>query len=244
MVRNRIVDAFAALALALGTFALNGPAGAAQATLAARPKVGQCRNLTPAQANGVSDTSAPIPCSRPHTARTFAVADVPTNVHYKTLNYAGLYSVGLRVCIPRFWKTLGSTATTRDQSAFTYVFFAPTKAQRANGARWVRCDLTMQGGNGFLPLPATPSPVLKNGITTSTRRCLDSQNLRTNCSSAHIRRSRTAFVVKSQTYQSHAQFIATAERRCPHADTFYTRPDKTTWNLGDHVIVCYLTTTS
>src|ERR1700710_924469 len=43
------------------------------------PKVGACYRLTPRQTERPSSDRAPVPCSSPHTAQTFAVGTLPAS---------------------------------------------------------------------------------------------------------------------------------------------------------------------
>jgi hypothetical protein len=249
--RTRVLPVLAALAAA--AFALTGlvligaPAGAVTdhpaTKLPPKPKVGQCRNLTPAQAAPSANNSPTTPCSEPHTTYTFAVANVAKRVNLKHISAAKFQKAGLDVCNPRFNKLLGRTYLVRDQSAFTYIFFGPTKAQRAAGARWIRCDLAVDGVSGFLDLPPVHRPLLSGPLTNAERRCLTSQRNTVPCTEAHVLRSVGAFTVKKHKMPTIAQLTALGAKHCPSAD-YYSWPSKYRWSAGDHVEVCYRSTTT
>jgi hypothetical protein len=253
---NRILASLAALLVVASGFALlttapsNAAAGRA-AQLPAKPRVGQCRTTTFAQSFNMADSHKPVPCSKAHTMHTFAVPNVPKRLAYKNIGAAKLEQVAVTACTRPFWKALGGSFATRDETAYTWVYFAPTKAQRKAGARWLRCDvilpMTLPGATSsqLAPLSNLPFPVIGNrSITDAIRSCLTAVNhgYVTTCDHPHAARSDRTFTIASATKPSQATVNAAAATKCPaeHAIAPYYRY----WDFGDHTIVCYSTTTS
>ncbi|HET6152706.1 MAG TPA: septum formation family protein [Marmoricola sp.] len=247
MTRTRILPLVAAALTALFCLAaLAAPSGAAASQAAkapAKPKVGQCRNLTNAQSAALSDNSPTVPCSSPHTTYTFAVANAPKSVNMKHISSAKLGTVGLSVCLPRFHKTLGAPWTVGDQTLYQFTYFNPTKAQRNHGARWFRCDLVFVDSGHLDALPITHRPFIPSPMPDSIRRCITSANRYTPCVEGHAYRPFAAFTFKAKKYPKRAVFVKEGAAHCPSA-TNYSWAPKVLWNAGDHAEICYRSTTS
>lgn len=250
MPKNRIMIALAVLALALSTFALDGPAGARGASVPGRPKVGQCRTTTFAQGYGLNDTHRPVPCSKPHRLKTFAVASLPKGINALKASENTWGRQADAKCTRPFWKALGSSFSIRDQSAYTWSFFIPTRAQIRHGARWIRCDLSLQvtppGANSeWALLPNVAFPMIgSRPLTDSIRKCLSDSTHRyiTTCSKPHAARADQTFVMNSSAFPSGAAIQAAANTHCPGKRFTTSYPFE--WKLGDHTVTCYSVTTS
>lgn len=243
----RTVLVACALSCALaGALAIVAPSNAAPDSSAAKPEAGQCRQLTPAQGEPSSNNSPTVSCSDPHTNYTYAVPTVPRRIKFKKISSAQFSKLGLSLCGgPRFDKALGRTDLVRDQTVYGSMFFGPSKAQRADGARWMRCDLFLLAGRDLGELPPTQHPMLQGPITDAVRRCLTHDHYFTTCITAHAYRSVTAFTVHSKKYPTKAQFTAQGRKHCPSsANDFFSWPFKSDWSTGDRGEVCYHATTS
>jgi hypothetical protein len=236
MSRSRLFIAVVALAAAVGLVA---PANAVSAQTTAAPVTGRCYNLTYSQIMPMSSTVPYVHCTDKHTTKTFYVKNVPSTVDYKHITGAEFSKVAIQICQPKFVTTLGSTPENQHLTVYDYVFFAPTSAQRAAGARWVRCDLVLWGGKSLRALPTNSTPVIQGEITDTTKRCLvTTDHLYTTCAGVHSYRSTTAHTLSGTWYRTYNQFVAKGAQLCPTAE-LYTWPSKSQWNLGDHVLVCY-----
>jgi hypothetical protein len=240
------------LTLALATVGLLAAAPTARAAGAGgKPAVGECRNITAAEAAAKSNTTAPIPCSQAHNDRVIAVAKLPTGVTWDQLSDHQVIKQGVKQCTPAFRHTLGQNDTVRDRSAYDFVFFQPTPAQITAGARWLRCDLVLRHASSLSKLPNDKVPAL-GGLPLSNKvaRCLKgTDNLTTTCSSTHRYRATGSFAVASKTFPGRKKLIAIGRNRCPslvHSRNYlFTWKPKLVWNLvHDQVIVCFTKTTS
>lgn len=230
---------------AAGTFAVIAPSSASPSHLTSKPAVGRCRNLTAAQAAPMTNSSPTVPCSSPHTTYTFAVPNLPRSVNVKHLTSAKLEVAGIRACMPGYRKLLGRSWGVEEQSVLNFSFFAPPAAQRAHGARWVRCDLILIDGPKLGQLPTVHRPVLGSGIPDAVRRCYTQDGHYVPCTETHNERAVTAITVHSTKRLTEQQFIKQGEARCPAGDrAFFSWPNKYDWALGDHVEVCYRATRS
>lgn len=243
---SRLVAAFGAV-VAL-TITAPASAGAAKATTG-KPSVGQCRSLTMAQASAASDTSSPTRCSGAHNDRVIAVPNLPKGVSYGELNTAGkVRTVAVRLCYRPFRKALGQTDLVRDMTAYSYLYFVPTAQQRAKGAHWLRCDLTLRHGLTLGNLPTDRKPALtRKKVAANVRRCLTggASPVTTSCTTKHRYRAAGAVKIAIKKYPGRKAMVKIGHNRCPaitttDADYRFTWSSKTVWNVAeDHTLVCY-----
>ena len=123
---------------------------------------------------------APVDCATEHTAITYAVAELPTDLRYPENGPSGVpvlegpEATYLRSrCHPSGVMNDGI----EDGSRITSALYLPTPEQWAQGERWVRCDLGVQAlgpvsDHAREPLPATVPEVLAESFG-AYRRCLD-----------------------------------------------------------------------
>lgn len=214
-----------------------------------QPAVGECRDLDLAQAMKRSDNTAPIDCASAHTTRVVAVGHLPAALDWDSPNRK-LSRAAVKVCEPAAAEALGGTAALRNRSAYGGFWFVPTKAQRAHGARWFRCDLALYGGARLLRLPTDDVPALGGApLPDSVARCLTAKTFAlTTCARKHTFRATGTFRMRQDTYPTHRQFYAAAMKRCParvdSASWLWSFRGKDAWELGDHTVVCYTKTRS
>jgi hypothetical protein len=243
--RTRLLAAVgAAVALTVAAPAHAGDSKAATG----KPTVGQCRSLTLAQASAASNTTAPIGCASPHNDRVIAVPHLPKGVTYAELDTAAkLTRVAVRLCYPAFRAALGQNDRVRNSSAYTYLYFQPTAKQRSNGARWLRCDLTLRHAKSLANLPTDRKPALtRSRLPAGVKRCLAGKALlTTTCKASHRYRVAGAVTVDIKRYPGRSRMIKIGRSRCPaitttDADYRFTWSGKTVWNVArDHTLVCY-----
>ena len=107
---------------------------------ATAPKVGACYRLTPEDTGRSSSGSAPVACSSPHTAQTFAIGTLPrsTGTSYDAAEHGRwLYPR----CEAAFEKLLAVDESMALRIRLSWAWFRPTERGWAKGARWYRCDL-------------------------------------------------------------------------------------------------------
>jgi hypothetical protein len=236
------VSAVAALALTVPAYAGGSPSRGDTA-----PTVGECRSITLAQASAASDTSSPGDCSTAHDDRVIAVPDLPSGVSYADLDAVGILHTATRLCYPALRAALGRDDRVRGRSAYIYLYFVPTAAQRAAGARWLRCDLTMRHGATLGDLPTDRVPALPTArLPAKVTRCLTGRDhLVTVCSASHSYRATGSFTVGLDRFPGRARMARIAQRRCP-ALVSTDHDFRFTWVPGfaydlahDHTVVCY-----
>lgn len=172
------------------------PSGSPTAVADHRPQVGQCRQLTAADIRPRTNETPTVPCTRPHTAITYAVID---NVPLTTLSSTSedyLRAHLAPMCGKRFSKALGpSPSTAIDVNLAWYI---PTAEEIADGARWVRCDVAAYDyGTGrkahqavaIYPLPKHGLPLFPRGakVPDSLSECWTTKAM-VRCSQPHTYR--------------------------------------------------------
>lgn len=229
------------------------PAGAAPAAAGTRPTVGECRQLTATQVAAPTDTSGPIPCSTTHDDRVIGVPNLPTGVTWAELDTSTkVVHMGVTLCTPPWRSALGQSDRLRDRTAYSFVFFRPTRKQQASGARWLRCDLVLLHGPSLAPLPTDREPALPGTtIPRTVRRCLGGKQLLTTaCTYPHRYRATGSFVVGSKTFPGRKTMLRISRTRCPAYvrtphDFWFTYHGAFEWNhLHERAVVCYTRTTS
>lgn len=228
-------------------------AGAGAATATPRgpdyqaPQVGDCHQITLAQGGQASETSAPTDCATSHTVRVIAVGHLPDGVTWSQT--AAVAKAATRACVPALDETLGRSAKVRDSSAYTSLWFIPTKDQRSHGARWIRCDIALYGGSKLVALPTDATPALDAPpLPDKVARCLTGKALTTTCARTHAWRATGTFTVASKKFPGTKRLNRLATDKCVSrisGNTYrWTYKSPLVWNLGDHVVVCYSKTSS
>jgi hypothetical protein len=213
------------------------------------PIVGECKNYTLAEGAGETETSAPVDCATSHTAKVVAVKLLPDHLDW-TSSQAALVRAGRIKCIPAVNEALGRTDKLRSMSAYTGFFFWPTEAQRANGARWIRCDVNLAAATKIVPLPVDTIPMLPPApLPDTVRACLAGDNLYlTTCSRAHRYRATGGVTLDAGHYPLRERWVRIANNRCPDLTTtrawYAFWPTRLEWLAGERTIVCYSKTTS
>jgi len=246
--RTRILAALGA-SLAL---TLSGPAyadGAATSRAAATPVVGECRSLTVTEAFAKTNTTPPIDCSQAHNTRVIAVRNLPGGATYDDLTNAQIVRASAKICHPALLAAVSENYLVFDLTSYSYVFFEPTKQQRADGARWLRCDLTLVHGHTYGDLPTDAVPVVRGGhVPNSARRCLNGTTFFvTTCAASHTYRATGSFTVLSKRFPGTKEMIRLGNKRCPArvSSRRFRFSWKTKQNYNayhDHVMVCYTQT--
>ena len=136
MTRTRAI----AVALALTTLLLISGCAHDPSDTLKPPSNGICRVLTLADLAQRVNDGAPVPCSIPHTAQTYAVGTFPASLG---TNYqaGAVGAFAYHVCAPAFESYLGATDSLVLRVQLSWAWFGPTPGAWKRGARWFRCDL-------------------------------------------------------------------------------------------------------
>jgi hypothetical protein len=121
------------------------------------PRKAACYRLTGSQLLRPTNASRPVPCSRPHTARTIGVGRLDTVVagHSVAVDSEAVQRQLATRCRRELAEFVGGSATTRRLSRLNVVWYSPTLAQSDRGADWFRCDVVgFAKGDTLLDLPS------------------------------------------------------------------------------------------
>lgn len=215
----------------------------------AKPAVGSCHDMSVKEAYAVADPDPAVSCARRHTSRTIAVPTVPAGI--KMTNGRALARIVDQKCSPAYERAIHPSRKQRLLSAYAQFWFAPTKAQIRQGARWIRCDVVLQKGRSLAPLPPAQVPALGNAPHPDREaRCYLGRKggyLVTTCDSGHAYRTVTAYEMQGRRYPSQRKSFNTAKRRCGAAagknwTTF--NPSREQWRAGYKWYICTRKTTA
>lgn len=240
MTRSRLLVALAAL---LAPLLLSAPVQAAPDPGHGAPAVGECHQLTRQQLMRMSDSTQPVSCDSRHNVRVIAVATLPAGTDWTT-GSQDLTDAMATHCAPAFRAELGASTRKIAMSSYGWAVWIPTKAQRARGARWIRCDIGRWQDGGYGPL--ADDVRLSGRLPKAEQNCLNVTRrgayTRTSCSYRHNYRA-----VKALTYPGRGKAMAPreallrfADRRCPGRSWYATWRSEASWAAGDRTVVCYL----
>ncbi|MFN8193028.1 MAG: septum formation family protein [Nocardioidaceae bacterium] len=211
-----------------------------------KPTVGDCHNYTYEEMYAESDTTAAVPCTDSHTGKVIAVPRVPDTVAWSDTD--ALNRIVHKKCYPAIDAALGRTELMRALTAYNPSVFIPTKAERQQGARWIRCDVFLWRGTDLSPLPYDTAPLVPKPLTDNVRRCLNGKLYLTTCDAKHAWKATFDFNVRKGAYPNKTQMARIAGKKCSShvaAGGFrYDPPTKEQWKAGYRVMICFSHTTS
>ena len=120
------------------------------------PRVGQCRDLEYADISRYANSDESVRCTRPHTAYTFAVEELPDDIAFEGVDIANdaVQEAAARTCRSRFARFVGGDDETRALSRLSVTYFVPDQKSFDRGAGWVRCDIVaLRAASSLAPLP-------------------------------------------------------------------------------------------
>jgi hypothetical protein len=210
----------------------------AQAATGAKPKVGQCHQLSWAQAGARSDSKRPVDCHRRHNLQTVAV--VTSTASLEGMADEDVSDLGARLCNGPVNRALGRTQVLRSQSAYTFSYFRPTPAQIAAGANWFRCDVAKLQENRYAQLHGRlKRPILSKHLADSERLCLTRRGWGTTCTQPHAWRTTKGFALHLNHYPTASDVVPIARRKCPKGWDYVRWSSEWAWSVGEHVATCY-----
>ncbi|KHL12052.1 UNVERIFIED_CONTAM: hypothetical protein LK11_38725 [Mumia flava] len=123
---------------------------------APRPSVGECHKPQPTDvALQVSDDDTAAVACKGATAQTYLVRPMPKQVRAAVTDYdtSEILRTARKRCEPALADWLGVNVAALKTSQFGFVVGVPSAAQSADGASWMRCDVTLDAGNRLTALP-------------------------------------------------------------------------------------------
>ena len=122
----------------------------------AAPELGACYALTPRDTSASSSSRPSVPCTRAHTAETFAIGTLPDATGEERSDRRHGRWV-YTTCEKAFEKFLGVDESQAMRVTLSWAWFRPSAQAWEDGARWYRCDLV--GGpaqaTAYAALPRT-----------------------------------------------------------------------------------------
>lgn len=230
-----------------------------RATPPPRPPVGACYRLDYDAALSPTNRSRPVPCTRPHTATTYAVGSLATvrEGHLLAVDSDRVQAQVAQACPERLGGFLGATPAQLRLTSLRPVWFTPTLRQSDAGQSWYRCDvIALAGPERLAPLSgdleralATPDGRRRYGIC-GTAQPGTPRFERVICASPHTWRALASYDLPSDSYPDQDQVHRLAEDRCRPAaravaaDTLdyqwgYDWPTREEWRAGQHYGLCW-----
>lgn len=229
--------AVVATVLSAGTASSRGDA------MTGAPEVGSCYVLTPTQAAGDS-LPAPVACEEEHNHWVIGVKQAPRDLEF-TPNES-LFAFAGTACAAGQKKFSGTNLRAIAASAYGTFVFIPTRAQRAQGARWVACTIAILNSERPSPLSTEIMPPKPDRLPLpdSLARCLDRKGFALACAEPHRFRAVPApGIYRGRMSEQRAE--REAERRCDRVTAGYRgRYSMRTPAPQRHVLLCYLSTRS
>jgi hypothetical protein len=204
-----------------------------------QPAIGSCYQMSSKELNRASFGEAAVDCTGKHTSQVIGVTYLPNRLSWKKASFTKIAAVAQRDCYPTLWAALGGSATLRAESAYRLAYFIPSKAQRKQGARWIRCDAIL----GVAKLSSMPaSLVLTDPLADAVTACVTGRGGVVGCGKSHAHRAIGAVTLKGG-YPSRREFLRTGSNKCrkqfPQKLSYLTWPSKPQWKLGNHAVTCY-----
>lgn len=179
------------------------------------PAVGGCYNLSLKEAYQPSTSKATVDCAKKHTLLVGAVDEIPASVDWK--DDEALWKHAQRICNPFWNKQMTTSYVTRYYTLLQPIWLMPTKAQQADGARWISCMAGVSTGTAFVPTTTATLPKASKKPADAIARCADKKYRTVPCSKQHSWRASFVFTAKAKGNDKavHAAIERAAVRRCP-----------------------------
>ena len=119
------------------------------------PALGTCYRLTPKDTDAPSSSKAPVACSGPHTAQTFAIGTLPASLG-KDYRSPALGKWIYPRCEKSFERFLGVDESLALRVQLSWAWFRADEDAWKKGTRWYRCDVVggIASAASYAALPA------------------------------------------------------------------------------------------
>jgi hypothetical protein len=212
--------------------------------------VGTCHALTFKEGFHAADPDPAVDCATAHTTVTVKVVALPDSVDWG--DAAALSAALDGPCEKAKLKLFDGNARSVQMSAYDIWWFEPTKAQKAAGARWIRCDVALTAGETLRPLPTDGDPQLGqlplDDRVARCRRGKAANYYPTACDKKHAYRAAVALKHPGAAYPGLHRMVAWTHRRCTaklgRSFGYYQTPTRVHWKVGERYTICFKKTTS
>ncbi len=259
----RVVVPLAIAALTLtGCLGRSGSADPAAGSTAA-PDLGACRMLSPDDVAQPSNSTSPVPCTKAHTAQTFAVGSMSAEFADASYDDSDVAAYAYRACSEKFIHFTGADESLAMRTILSWAWFRPSTAAWAAGARWYRCDVIGGGDQTrrYVDLPTTTKGLLLGRPSDRWMVCAQgatvSGSVKVPCAAKHDWRAVTTIVLggSNDAYPGD-QLVQTRTRAfCSKSvgawldypvdyDFGYSWFHRSEWDAGNRRSVCWARTAS
>lgn len=225
------------------------------------PEVGACRVLTPEDVRQASNATRTVPCEEQHTAKTFAVGDLPDRFEDADRDDEDLGAWAYRRCSTAFEKFLGADESLVMRTIVSWAWFRPSEDAWDEGARWYRCDIVGGGDTSteYVPLPTVSRGLLQGRPKDKWMVCVNSPTVvdapRVPCSEPHVWRAVTTIKLgqEKDPYPGDREVEVTTRDFCSRSvgawlgypadyEFGYTWFHEAEWEAGNRRSVCWAKT--
>lgn len=204
------------------------------------PEVGSCHLYSWRDFGAQTEPRDPVPCDSEHTAVTVHVKRLSGRVDWSRPQR--LVDQATTPCLRAIVRKLGGGELTYLRTAYQPTWFLPTRAERARGAKWIRCDVVRYSVRSLLPL--RDDLRLDGGeIPDDVARCLSAEGVLTPCSVPHRWRADGFLQLAGAAPPTPREARTIANRRCPATVSgrgfLYRVSVGYEWRAGIKGLVCY-----
>jgi hypothetical protein len=258
--RTRLVALALGVVLAGGLAACRGE-DPSPAESEAVPSLGACRVLAPDDVAQPSNSTAPVACSEPHTAETYAVGQLPQTFDDADYDDEELGAWAYETCSQAFMDFLGADESLVMRTVVSWAWFRPSEGAWDDGARWYRCDVVGGGEQSkeYVDLPTTAKGLLLGRPKDHWMVCADGPtvagSVKVACTEPHQWRAVTTIALgqKGDTYPGDRVVEVTTRDFCSKSvgawlnypvdyDFGYTWFHQAEWDAGNRRSVCWAKT--
>jgi hypothetical protein len=259
-VRRLVVPLMTAV---LGLTGCGGHSGQPEADSTQAPNIGACRMLSPDDVAAPSNATETVPCSRAHTAETYAAGPLPGRFAQASYDDPDLAAYAYRTCSRRFIRFTGADESLAMRTILSWAWFRPSQAAWDAGARWYRCDVIGGGDQTrqYVDLPAETKGLLLGRPDDTWMVCAQgatvSGSVKVPCSDKHDWRAVTTIVLgePGDAYPGDSVVQVRTRDFCSKSvgafldypvdyDFGYSWFHRSEWQAGNRRSVCWARTTS
>jgi hypothetical protein len=162
-----------------------------QVDSASVPELGACRMLAPDDVDEASNATTIVECTEPHTAQTYAVGPLPTELRDADYDDDEVGRFAYQTCADKFERFLGADESMVLRSIVSWAWFRPSEKAWEDGARWYRCDIIggSEQSEDFVTLPENAQGLLQGQLNDKWLICADgasvSDSVKVPCTEEH-----------------------------------------------------------
>jgi hypothetical protein len=261
--RASLLTAVAVLVLAGCGDEVSGNTDPDQLDSVEAPELGACRVLTPEDVDKRSNATKTVECAQRHNAETYAVGELPAELHDVGYESEQLGAFAYETCGGRFESFLGADESLVMRTVVSWAWFRPSEKAWDEGARWYRCDVVGGGEQSkrFVDLPETARGLLQGKPKDRWLVCVNGDSVQASpkipCTEPHTWRAVTTIKLgePDDPYPGDRLVEVTTRDYCsdsvgawlgypPEYDFGYTWFHEGEWKAGNRRSVCWAKTSA